>query len=159
MSARFAVALLVLILAPAARGDDAPRFAVAGGDGAQACVALPLSAQREGRRIDVRVPDGSSYRAHVGGRLSAACAALAGALVDGPFRAIAFDDGTPAGRWFGIADGGGARADVVACTSREGLHLTAWAGAPRRSGRLFHAYVYLGYDVEPTCAGDSDIAP
>lgn len=33
------------------------------------------------------------------------------------------------------------------CTSSEGVHLTAWQG--RR--RVWHTYVYLGYDVEPTC--------
>ena len=42
-------------------------------------------------------------------------------------------------------------AQVRACTSREGLHLTVWAGTPLKSRRLWHEYYYLGYDVEPSC--------
>lgn len=38
------------------------------------------------------------------------------------------------------------------CASQEGLHLTVWAGEPLRSARLWHTYVSLGYDVEPTCS-------
>jgi len=44
---------------------------------------------------------------------------------------------------------GGARA--TSCTSSEGVHLNIWAGRPKASPRLWHAYSYLGYDVEPTC--------
>ena len=37
------------------------------------------------------------------------------------------------------------------CTSSEGVHLTIWS-APQPGGRrLWHAYYFLGYDVEPTC--------
>ena len=42
-------------------------------------------------------------------------------------------------------------AQVRSCTSREGLHLTVWAGIPLTSERLWHRYFYLGYDVEPSC--------
>jgi hypothetical protein len=44
------------------------------------------------------------------------------------------------------------------CTSIEGLHLTAWAGQPLKSKRIWHEYVYLGYDVEPSCSED-DFSP
>ena len=37
------------------------------------------------------------------------------------------------------------------CASNEGLHATAWAGAPLLSPRVWHGYYYLGYDVDPTC--------
>ena len=37
------------------------------------------------------------------------------------------------------------------CASTEGLHATAWAGAPLASTRRWHSYYYLGYDVDPTC--------
>ncbi len=37
------------------------------------------------------------------------------------------------------------------CTSREGVHLTLWAGQPLKGRRLWHQYFYLGYDVEPDC--------
>ena len=42
-------------------------------------------------------------------------------------------------------------ARVRSCTSIEGLHLTIWSGTPLTSTRLWHAYWYLGYDVEPNC--------
>ncbi|MDP9205019.1 MAG: hypothetical protein M3P12_06130 [Gemmatimonadota bacterium] len=38
------------------------------------------------------------------------------------------------------------------CASTEGLHATAWAGVPLASPRRWHAYYYLGYDVDPTCS-------
>ena len=38
------------------------------------------------------------------------------------------------------------------CTSMEGLHMTLWEGAPLSGRRLFHRYVPLGMDVEPSCA-------
>lgn len=41
------------------------------------------------------------------------------------------------------------------CTSSEGVHATAWSGVPLASTRRWHAYYYLGYDVEPDCT-DAD---
>jgi hypothetical protein len=37
------------------------------------------------------------------------------------------------------------------CASSEGVHATAWSGKPLASRRRWHAYYYLGYDVEPDC--------
>ena len=37
------------------------------------------------------------------------------------------------------------------CASEEGVHATAWSGVPLSSPRRWHAYYYLGYDVEPDC--------
>ncbi|HET9777083.1 MAG TPA: hypothetical protein VFP77_10985 [Gemmatimonadaceae bacterium] len=37
------------------------------------------------------------------------------------------------------------------CASTEGIHATAWSGAPLSSPRRWHQYYYLGYDVEPDC--------
>jgi hypothetical protein len=37
------------------------------------------------------------------------------------------------------------------CASTEGIHATAWSGIPLSSERRWHAYYYLGYDVEPDC--------
>jgi len=37
------------------------------------------------------------------------------------------------------------------CASEEGIHATAWSGAPLASPRRWHSYYYLGYDVEPDC--------
>jgi hypothetical protein len=47
-------------------------------------------------------------------------------------------------------------AQARSCTSREGAHLTVWAGTPLKSQRLWHEYYYLGYDVEPSC-DDRDV--
>jgi hypothetical protein len=46
------------------------------------------------------------------------------------------------------------RVRVRSCTSMEGVHLSVWSGTPRASRRLWHSYLYLGYDVEPTCEDD-----
>ena len=71
-----------------------------------------------------------------------------------PFIAIVRFDGD-----VGI-DNGNARADLNgdgvpesfrSCTSREGFHLSVWAGEPLKSQRLWHEYLYRGYDIEPTC--------
>jgi len=37
------------------------------------------------------------------------------------------------------------------CASAEGVHATAWSGKPLAARRRWHAYYYLGYDVEADC--------
>jgi hypothetical protein len=44
------------------------------------------------------------------------------------------------------------------CASEEGIHATAWSGIPLAAPRRWHAYYYLGYDVEPNCTA-ADSAP
>ncbi len=44
------------------------------------------------------------------------------------------------------------------CATEEGIHTTAWSGAPLSSPRRWHGYFYLGYDVEPDCT-PGDYAP
>jgi hypothetical protein len=44
------------------------------------------------------------------------------------------------------------------CASQEGIHATAWSGIPLSTPRRWHAYHYLGYDVEPDCT-PADYAP
>ena len=48
-------------------------------------------------------------------------------------------------------DGDGKLDAVRSCTSSDGVHLTVWDGAPPTGRREWHRYVYLGYDLEPTC--------
>ncbi len=48
-------------------------------------------------------------------------------------------------------DGDGRSESFRSCTSSEGVHLSVWTGAPLRGARRWHAYYYLGYDVEPSC--------
>jgi len=38
------------------------------------------------------------------------------------------------------------------CNSLDGVHLTAWAGKPLFSDRVWHAYVYLDQDLVPDCS-------
>jgi hypothetical protein len=44
------------------------------------------------------------------------------------------------------------------CASEEGIHATAWSGTPLIGARRWHAYYYLGYDVDPNCS-PADYAP
>ena len=37
------------------------------------------------------------------------------------------------------------------CASGEGLHLTVWNGEPLKSRKMWHRYLYLGYDLESNC--------
>ena len=46
----------------------------------------------------------------------------------------------------------GAAVHFRTCTSSEGVHLSAWPSSRIKGRPLWHAYVYLGYDVEPTCS-------
>jgi hypothetical protein len=48
-------------------------------------------------------------------------------------------------------DGDGRAETFRACTSSEGLHLKIWSGAPGTGTQRWHRYLYLGYDVEPSC--------
>lgn len=51
----------------------------------------------------------------------------------------------------GDLEGNGRTEFFRSCTSSEGVHLTVWAGKPIEGKRRWHAYYYLGYDVEPNC--------
>jgi len=44
------------------------------------------------------------------------------------------------------------------CTSSEGVHLTIWTGKPLVGERRWHAYYYLGYDVDADCSA-ADTVP
>lgn len=48
-------------------------------------------------------------------------------------------------------DGDGRLEFFRSCTSQEGIHFTIWSDNPLQGKRRWHRYVYLGYDVEPTC--------
>jgi hypothetical protein len=107
------------------------------------------------------------------GEAAVSCERLAGALIAAPYYLIASsEEAAPNAMspWVAFhapaearrisADavavrlgGGGPDVDVQvrSCASREGLHLTVWAGVPLANERLWHQYYYLGYDLEPTC--------
>jgi hypothetical protein len=48
---------------------------------------------------------------------------------------------------------------VSSCTSTEGIHVSLWSGAEPERVRRWSAYVYLGYDTEPTCTDREIAAP
>src|SRR5262245_35213730 len=48
-------------------------------------------------------------------------------------------------------DGNGTPEGFRSCASGEGLHLTVWYAEPLTTARLWHGYVYLGYDTESDC--------
>jgi hypothetical protein len=92
------------------------------------------------------------------------CDVLARGDVAGSYHTLLTDRPLGQGGWVAIAvtgevrlenghataelDGAAPRETFRACTSTEGLHLTAWSGGKR----VWHAYFLLGYDVEPSCS-------
>jgi hypothetical protein len=51
----------------------------------------------------------------------------------------------------GVVAMNGIRYKFDECTSHEAVHLTVRSSTGSRSQLVWHDYVYLGYDVEPTC--------
>jgi hypothetical protein len=127
---------------------------VSGGDAEATCVATARTLPRLPLRVAITLPATGEVRAGtITARLPRPCPALANADVDGAFYAVRLDGAPVAEAWFGVADfGGRPRARFRQCTSMEGVHLTAWSGPPPHARRLWHAYVHLGYDVDPDCS-------
>src|SRR5215471_14192372 len=136
------------------------------------CIAMPGPALSAGAALTLVRPDTpqSTFVTTILRGVSA-CEVLERALVPGPYYVARQPATTPADRaavWVAFPGSLQTRrhasgvivtrvspafpaVQVRSCTSREGLHLTAWAGAPLVSRRLLHQYYYLGYDVEPSC--------
>jgi hypothetical protein len=108
-------------------------------------------------------------RARIVGR-STACAALfadstGSAFYDAELVSGTLDEGMPAlalasvtaplavsdTRFSSDLDGDGQTDTFHWCTSAEGIHLTLWNGLPATGRREWHRYVYVGYDLDPTC--------
>jgi hypothetical protein len=163
-----------------AHGHD-ERLGVAGSAGTSMCAVLQATDAHAGERVAVVDPD-SPQRvlwATLERPLTDACATWQ-RRSDLPGRAfvLALAPGSRSDEGFigivvrGTSSVATRRAKVVArlmdgsilrfhaCTSSEGLHLSAWPSAHMAGQPLWHAYVYLGYDVEPTCsdAGTRDAA-
>jgi hypothetical protein len=168
------VALLLLTLVPfgqrSADGGADFRIGVAAGNPAQYCLALPGAALDIGSPVTVVIVS-QRQRLHrlVTVRTITDCAAMTEQDTPGPYYQLASESGEELPTGLGVAVvgrpaartvGGEVRvhlseriheARVRRCTSTEGVHLTVWSGVPLRSSRLWHAYWYLGYDVEPDC--------
>ena len=175
--------LLCLALLPqfAMAGAGNERLGVAGTSGKQVCAALQAAGAHAGERVAVvdPTPPQRVRWATLEPDATGACATWRSAA-DLPGRVfvlrLAAATGDDAG-FIGIVVRGargialeGAKAVVridnatalhfLGCTSSEGLHLSAWPSASISGRPFWHGYVYLGYDVEPTCsdAGTRDAA-
>jgi hypothetical protein len=142
--------------APATRWDDV-FAAVSQVDGVQ-CLSS-LRALAPGRTVRIMLPDRHEWvDAEVVGALDRCAGEVSGLdLFHAQLRSAALSEGDvgiavaapdaelPAdpGSWY-----------FRACTSHEGVHLAVWNAQPPGGDRLWHAYHYLGYDVEPTCTDD-----
>jgi hypothetical protein len=160
------VGLLAVLVTPPAEA----RFGIAGFSDDHVCLALPGGPVEGGTDVTLVVPEKPQklFRARIQGP-RASCERLERANVSGPYYdleglpadagrvplAIAILGSTQAVLAGGVATitlaGTKELVTVRSCTSQEGVHLTAWAGKPPDGRRLWHAYWYLGYDVEASC--------
>ena len=136
------------------------------------CVAMPAPALASGATLTlVRADRPQSALVVTVDRSVTVCEPLERALIEGPYYSVqrpASSTAGPGSVWVALVGRletrrvsscaiavrlSAAQRDVRirSCTSREGLHLTVWAGTPLTSRRLWHQYYYLGYDVEPSC--------
>ena len=151
----------------AADSPAEPRFGVAASKSGRVCVAMPGTPLGAGTIVTLIDPNRPQSVRVVAIDGVAECPALAGALISEPHYSVRPFGSDPTA-WIAIVGKPGTReirpgvvavklsaaepeAQVRLCTSTEGLHLTVWAGAPLQSRRLWHQYLYLGYDVEPSC--------
>jgi len=153
---RYRVALCVafpLALHSALAGAE--MFGVAATDGQVVCLATRQPVPPLPRRVKVVLPHGPQrvLSGTVTDRTVTSCGALASRQLAGPFWVLRLDPGSELHPGeLGIASLGRPRAaGFRSCASAEGVHLTVWSGRPLRSRRIWHAYVPLGHDVEPSC--------
>lgn len=167
MSNTIIAVLLTLVLQTTT--DPQLRIGLAAGD-SEHCLAMRGAALPAGSPITLVTPTGPQqvYRALVV-RTVANCEVMTPHDMPGPYYRLAPEAGgarlpglsvAVLGRPGALVVAGEVRLDlgngrlearVRSCTSSEGLHLTLWSGAPLKSTRLWHAYWYLGMDVEPDC--------
>jgi len=164
----FVAAIIAVQIAAA----GAPIGVAASSRDGQLCVAMAAPALAPGTTVTLiqPVPRQSVLEATIV-RSVPSCERLEQALIPGPYYLV--QGAAPTGKesgtvWVAVSGrlrarraGSGAmvvrlstpypNAQVRSCTSREGVHLTVWAGTPLKSQRLWHQYYYLGYDVEPSC--------
>ena len=175
MNTRLGAILVLLLLVPAvtAARDGKQRLGVAGSAGTQMCAALPAADAHAGERVAIVDPappqrvrwatlehpagDACSrwqHRSDVAGQVFALQAEPAPGEDDIPLGVV-----VPGARSVDVAHGNavahtddGAVLHFRSCTSSEGVHLSAWPSSTLKGRPLWHAYLYLGYDVEPTCS-------
>lgn len=138
--------LLLLLLQTSPIPEDAPKFGVAGWmAGGVPCVTFREEVD-PGTRVTVTHFEPDRVRLMtVGALLAGTC--HESAQLTGFSYALDPEGGAP-GADVGIAVIGSAeKLSFRVCASAEGLHLTAWSGLER----VWHAYYYSGYDLDPDC--------
>jgi len=151
---KYTAALALIVFLPSV-ALGAENFGIAASDGSSACIAIRGPIQSFPRKVEIVVP-GAPQRFRSGtvtSPLQKPCAALASRDLEGPFFALRLtpDDTLSPGE-FGIVNFAPKQArSFRSCTSNEGVHLSVWVGQALESKRIWHEYVYLGYDVEPSC--------
>ena len=135
-------------------GTTLPRGSVVtltGGDSPQTVVTAAVGETIATCGLDTHVAGGPYFSLQLRGPVpehSVVWVALRGEL---PTRVL------PSGRLSARLSAEYPSVQIHSCTSSEGVHYTAWAGTPLESRRLWHAYYYLGYDVEPSCKQRTEV--
>jgi hypothetical protein len=166
-----AAAAVLLMMASQAAADASRRIGLAAGEFGE-CLAMPGGTVPDGTPVLLITPDVPQRTSHavIVGPL-AECPAMARRDIAGPYYRLAPESPSASPPALSVAILGKPEsrsvngeihvrldahpdARVRACASSEGLHLTVWSGAPLISARLWHAYWYLGFDVEADCRPD-----
>ena len=162
------IAVLLMLAFQTSPGSK-PRIGLSAGD-SEHCMAMPGAPPPNGSPVTLVTPNEPQevYRAVVI-RTVANCEVMTPHDMPGPYYRLAPEAGSARlpglsvavlGKPSALVVAGAVRLDlgngrpearVRSCTSSEGLHLTLWSGVPLKSTRLWHAYWYLGMDVEPDC--------
>ena len=159
---------LVVAAAPAYGAESALVAGIAASAGTTVCAALPW----DGIGADVTLVFAQRPQRRVIGRILKAaetCEPLQAADVPPPYFALDASAGPADVPWLAIAlpgdiavsdadgmltaelDRRSPRESFSECTSRDGVHLRIWSGEPQSGVERWHAYIYAGVDLEPTC--------
>ena len=118
----------------------------------QSVIDAEVVSARQGAADEVMAEDDSSYAIEFITSYSARIsdeASFLGIAVVGAVDGVTTSGGKASAKLPNAPAGN--RFSFRVCTSGEGMHLTAWSGKPLTGKRVWHAYHYLGYDVEPNC--------
>lgn len=127
-------------------------------DGSCAIFATPLPAGVKRVRVtglNSSHPNAQQWVA-LGPRTSQACPAAQAAMIEGTaFYPLQLPQPVSSPSYQTVQSGKLAfHPQIRSCSTGEGLWLSAWSAQGHQ--RLWHAYVYLGYDVQPNCTAKDD---
>ncbi len=147
----FIILLSVVVLTPiATAGKPTVRFGLARQTSGSSCVAIAGSLLKPDASLVVISRSDHGLQGRVK-RVVKSCAGLSSDDVPGPYYQVIFRRPL-AGIVAVVATGGRAAYAVTDCASNEGAHYNVWSGKPRKSKRVWHGYLYAGYDLEANCS-------